>query len=158
MHTHGKVAVVTGAGTGIGKAVAQILLRNNYAVTLTGRRQELLEQTAVDSGADPEKIYCVRADIRYEKDVNQIFDGTVDRFGRIDLLFNNAGVGARAVDIDELEIDEWRAVLETNIHGAVMCARRAFAQMKRQSPMGEELLITDRSRLMRPGLTASPTR
>jgi len=72
MHTHGKVAVVTGAGTGIGKAVAQILLRNNYAVTLTGRRQELLEKTAADSGADPEKIYCIRADIRYEQDVNQI--------------------------------------------------------------------------------------
>ncbi|MCP4953679.1 SDR family oxidoreductase [Arenicellales bacterium nBUS_48] len=140
MSTDGKVAVVTGAGTGIGRAVAQILLRNNYAVTLTGRRQELLEQTAVDSGADPEKICCIRADIRYEKDVNQIFDGTVERFGRIDLLFNNAGVGARAVDIDELEIDEWRAVLETNIHGAVMCARRAFGQMKSQSPMGGRII------------------
>ena len=126
MHIHRKVAVVTGAGTGIGRAVSEILLRNNYAVTLTGRRQELLEQAAADSGADLERICCIRADIRYEQDVNQIFDDTVERFGRIDLLFNNAGIGARAVDIDELEVDEWRAVLETNIHGAVMCARRAF--------------------------------
>ena len=112
MHIHRKVAVVTGAGTGIGRAVSEILLRNNYAVTLTGRRQELLEQAAADSGEDLERICCIRADIRYEQDVNQIFDDTVERFGRIDLLFNNAGIGALAVDIDELEVDEWRAVLE----------------------------------------------
>ncbi|MBT4357030.1 MAG: SDR family NAD(P)-dependent oxidoreductase, partial [Proteobacteria bacterium] len=116
MHTHGKVAVVTGAGTGIGKAVAQILLRNNYAVTLTGRRQELLEQTAVDSGADPEKIYCVRADIRYEKDVNQIFDGTVDRFGRIDFLINNAA-GNFMVSAENLTAGGLATVLGIDLQG-----------------------------------------
>ncbi|MEK9786418.1 MAG: SDR family NAD(P)-dependent oxidoreductase, partial [Gammaproteobacteria bacterium] len=127
-----KVAIVTGAGTGIGKAVAQILLKNDYCVTLTGRRAELLDQAAQEVSANEDSALCVAADIRLEDDIDRVFDMTVARFGRIDLLFNNAGVGAPAVDIDELDVEHWRAVMETNIHGAVMCARRAFGQMKKQ--------------------------
>ena len=135
-----KVAIVTGAGTGVGKAVAQILLRNGYCVTLTGRRSKLLETAASESGADSKAVFCHQADVRHVEEVDSLFDAAIERFGRIDLLFNNAGIGARAVDVDELEVSEWQAVLETNIHGAFLCARRAFGQMKVQDPKGGRII------------------
>ncbi|MFL2562756.1 MAG: SDR family oxidoreductase [Arenicellales bacterium] len=135
-----KVAIVTGAGTGVGKAVAQILLRNGYCVTLTGRRSKLLEAAASESGADSKAVFCHQADVRHVEEVDSLFDAAIERFGRIDLLFNNAGIGARAVDVDELEVSEWQAVLETNIHGAFLCARRAFGQMKVQDPKGGRII------------------
>ena len=135
-----KVAIVTGAGTGVGKAVAQILLRNGYCVTLTGRRSKLLEAAASESDADSKAVFCHQADVRHAEEVDSLFDAAIERFGRIDLLFNNAGIGARAVDVDELEISEWQAVLETNIHGAFFCARRAFGQMKVQDPRGGRII------------------
>ena len=135
-----KVAIVTGAGTGVGKAVAQILLRNGYCVTLTGRRSKLLETAASESGADSKAVFCHQADVRHVEEVASLFDAAIERFGRIDLLFNNAGIGARAVDVDELEVSEWQAVLETNIHGAFLCARRAFGQMKVQDPKGGRII------------------
>ena len=135
-----KVAIVTGAGTGVGKAVAQILLRNGYCVTLTGRRSKLLEAAASESGADSKAVFCHQADVRHVEEVDSLFDAAIERFGRIDLLFNNAGIGARAVDVDELEVSEWQAVLETNIHGAFLCARRAFGQMKAQDPKGGRII------------------
>ncbi|MBT5819128.1 MAG: SDR family oxidoreductase [Proteobacteria bacterium] len=135
-----KVAIVTGAGTGVGKAVAQILLRNGYCVTLTGRRSKLLEAAASESDADSKAVFCHQADVRHAEEVDSLFDAAIERFGRIDLLFNNAGIGARAVDVDELEVSEWQAVLETNIHGAFFCARRAFGQMKVQDPKGGRII------------------
>ncbi|MBT3428970.1 MAG: SDR family oxidoreductase [Proteobacteria bacterium] len=135
-----KVAIVTGAGTGVGKAVAQILLRNGYCVTLTGRRSKLLEAAASESGADSKVVFCHQTDVRHAEEVDSLFDAAIERFGRIDLLFNNAGIGARAVDVDELEVSEWQAVLETNIHGAFLCARRAFGQMKVQDPKGGRII------------------
>ncbi len=135
-----KVAIVTGAGTGVGKAVAQILLRNGYCVTLTGRRSKLLEAAASESGADSKAVFCHQTDVRHAEEVDSLFDAAIERFGRIDLLFNNAGIGARAVDVDELEVSEWQAVLETNIHGAFLCARRAFGQMKVQDPKGGRII------------------
>ena len=135
-----KVAIVTGAGTGVGKAVAQILLRNGYCVTLTGRRSKLLEAAASESGADSKAVFCHQADVRHVEEVDSLFDAAIERFGRIDLLFNNAGIGARAVDVDELEVSEWQAVLETNRHGAFLCARRAFGQMKVQDPKGGRII------------------
>ena len=135
-----KVAIVTGAGTGVGKAVAQILLRNGYCVTLTGRRSKLLEAAASESGADSKVVFCHQTDVRHVEEVDSLFDAAIERFGRIDLLFNNAGIGARAVDVDELEVSEWQAVLETNIHGAFLCARRAFGQMKAQDPKGGRII------------------
>ena len=135
-----KVAIVTGAGTGVGKAVAQILLRNGYCVTPPGRRSKLLEAAASESGADSKAVFCHQADVRHVEEVDSLFDAAIERFGRIDLLFNNAGIGARAVDVDELEVSEWQAVLETNIHGAFLCARRAFGQMKVQDPKGGRII------------------
>jgi len=135
-----KMALVTGAGTGVGRAVAQILLRNDYCVTLTGRRSELLEEAASESGADSGRILCHQADVRLAADVDALFDATINCFGRLDLLFNNAGIGARAVDVDELDVSEWQAVLETNVHGAFLCARRAFGQMKAQDPKGGRII------------------
>lgn len=135
-----KVAIVTGAGTGVGKAVAQILLRNGYCVTLTGRRGKLLEAAASESDADSKAVFCHQADVRHAEEVDSLFDAAIERFGRIDLLFNNAGIGARAVDVDELEVSEWQAVLETNVHGAFLCARRAFGQMKAQDPKGGRII------------------
>ena len=140
MTEQAKVAIVTGAGTGVGKAVAQILLRNGYCVTLTGRRSKLLEAAASESGADSKAVFCHQADVRHVEEVDSLFDAAIERFGRIDLLFNNAGIGARAVDVDELEVSEWQAVLETNIHGAFLCARRAFGQMKVQDPKGGRII------------------
>ena len=135
-----KVAFVTGGGTGVGKAVAQILLRNGYCVTLTGRRSKLLEAAASESGAASKVVFCHQTDVRHAEEVDSLFDAAIKRFGRIDLLFNNAGIGARAVDVDELEVSEWQAVLETNVHGAFLCARRAFGQMKAQDPKGGRII------------------
>ena len=140
MADQSKVAIVTGAGTGVGKAVAQILLQNGYSVALTGRRGELLESAASESGAESDAVFCHAADLRYADEVDRLFDAAIARFGRIDLLFNKAGIGARAVDVDELEISEWQAVLETNVHGAFLCARRAFGQMKAQNPKGGRII------------------
>ena len=140
MTDQSKVALVTGAGTGVGKAVAQMLLQNGYCVTLTGRRAELLEAAASESDAAPDAVLCHAADLRHYEEVERLFDAAIARFGRIDLLFNNAGIGARAVDIDELEISEWQAVLDTNVHGAFLCARRAFGQMKAQDPKGGRII------------------
>ena len=140
MTEQSKVALVTGAGTGVGKAVAQMLLQNGYCVTLTGRRVELLEAAASESDAGPDAVLCHAADLRHSEEVDRLFDAAIGRFGRIDLLFNNAGIGARAVDVDELEISEWQAVLDTNVHGAFLCARRAFGQMKAQDPKGGRII------------------
>tara|TARA_B100000674_G_scaffold498888_1_gene540211 strand:+ start:3843 stop:4601 length:759 start_codon:yes stop_codon:yes gene_type:complete len=140
MTDQSKVALVTGAGTGVGKAVAQMLLQNGYCVTLAGRRAELLEAAASESDAGPDAVLCHVADLRHYEEVDRLFDAAIARFGRIDLLFNNAGIGARAVDVDELEISEWQAVLDTNVHGAFLCARRAFGQMKAQDPKGGRII------------------
>ncbi|HAA36529.1 MAG TPA: 3-oxoacyl-ACP reductase [Gammaproteobacteria bacterium] len=140
MTDQSKVALVTGAGTGVGKAVAQMLLQNGYCVTLTGRRGELLEAAASESDVGSDAVLCHAADLRHSEEVDRLFDAAIARFGRIDLLFNNAGIGARAVDVDELEISEWQAVLDTNVHGAFLCARRAFGQMKAQDPKGGRII------------------
>lgn len=135
-----KVAIVTGAGTGVGKAVAQIFLQHGYYVALAGRREALLHSAVSEAGADSQSTLCQKTDVGCEEDVDSLFDATVGRFGRIDVLFNNAGIGARPIDIDELPLAEWQAVLNTNVHGAYLCARRAFGQMKSQDPKGGRII------------------
>ena len=132
-----RTAIVTGAGSGIGRAVAQALAEAGWQVVATGRRLETLEQTAA---AAPDRIVAIAADVTDAASVDRLFDETVRRFGRLDLLFNNAGINAPAKPPDELSVDEVKAVLDTNITGSVLCARAAMRVMKAQSPQGGRII------------------
>jgi len=133
-----KVAVVTGAGTGIGRACALALVRAGYAVTLAGRRREALEATAAAvAGAETLVVPCNVADAAA---VEQLFGETVRRFGRVDLLFNNAGGGAPPLPIDELSVEQWKSVIDANLTGSFLCARQAVRFMKRQKPQGGRII------------------
>lgn len=137
--TDTRIAVVTGAGSGVGRAVATELLRAGWSVALAGRRVETLEETAalVPEGA----ALAVRTDVSREEDVTALFAATVARFGRIDLLFNNAGTfGPGGVPVEELPYDAWRHVVDTNLNGAFLCAQAAFRQMKEQDPRGGRII------------------
>ncbi|MGP3771873.1 SDR family oxidoreductase [Streptomyces sp. SDT5-1] len=132
-------AVVTGAGSGIGRAVALELLRAGWRVALAGRRTETLEATAA-LAPDADSL-VVRADVSSPDDVTGLFAAAADRFGRLDLLFNNAGTfGPGGVGIEDLEYDAWRQVVDVNLNGAFLCARAAFRQMKEQDPQGGRII------------------
>jgi len=135
-----KTAIVTGAGSGIGAAVALTLLHNHYNVVLTGRRQDPLQEVIKSAGNYGQSALAVTADVGKENQVDHLFERCVEKFGRVDLLFNNAGIGAPQVDIDKLDVAAWQAVIDTNITGSFLCARRAFAQMKGQSPRGGRII------------------
>ena len=132
-----KTAIVTGAGSGIGRAVAHALLREGYNVALAGRRQQALEATAGTGGT---RALCVPTDVTDSASVRALFDATVERFGRLDLVFNNAGIGAPAVPLDELGDAQWRAVVDTNLTGVFLCIREAFRVMKAQEPRGGRII------------------
>ena len=133
-----KIAIVTGAGTGVGKSVALGLLAAGYGVALAGRRQQQLEETASQASAgDP---FVVATDVTDEAAVEELFTAVQNRFGRLDLLFNNAGRGAPAVPIDELPVETWRSVVDTNLTGAFLCARAAFRLMRNQTPRGGRII------------------
>ncbi|MFE1341361.1 SDR family oxidoreductase [Streptomyces sp. NPDC058733] len=133
------VAVVTGAGSGIGRAVAVELLRAGWAVALAGRRPQTLEETGA-LVPDGERL-AVRTDVARPEDVAALFAATVERFGRVDLLFNNAGTfGPGGVPMEELSYDAWRHVVDTNLNGAFLCAQAAYRQMKEQSPQGGRII------------------
>lgn len=134
-----KIAVVTGAGSGIGRAVAVELLGAGWSVALAGRRPDTLAATValVPEGA----ALAVRTDVAVERDVDGLFAAAVDRFGRIDLLFNNAGTfGPGGVAVEDLSYDAWRHVVDTNLNGAFLCAQAAFRQMKEQDPQGGRII------------------
>ena len=135
-----KVAVVTGAGSGIGKAVALALAGEGYAVVLAGRRAENLERAAREAPSKDSRVLAVPTDVTVPASVRALFDRTIDAFGRIDLLFNNAGVGAPGVPLDELTVDQWRSVLDTNLTGAFLCTQQAFRLMKSQTPKGGRII------------------
>ena len=135
-----KVAVVTGAGSGIGKAVALALAGEGYAVVLAGRRAENLERAAREAHSNASRVLAVPTDVTAPESVRALFDRTVDAFGRIDLLFNNAGVGAPGVPLDELTVDQWRSVVDTNLTGAFLCTQQAFRLMKSQTPKGGRII------------------
>lgn len=133
------VAVVTGAGSGIGRAVAVELLRAGWSVALAGRRPQTLEETGA-LVPDGERL-AVRTDVARPEDVAALFAATVERFGRVDLLFNNAGTfGPGGVPVEELSYDAWRHVVDTNLNGAFLCAQAAYRQMKEQSPQGGRII------------------
>ncbi|HWA79327.1 MAG TPA: SDR family oxidoreductase [Acetobacteraceae bacterium] len=134
-----KVAVVTGAGSGIGRAVALALVREGYATVLAGRRKDALEETASLAGAEA-KLLAVPTDVTDPASVDALFAAVRETFGRIDLLFNNAGAGAPAVGFDELSFAQWSNVVATNLTGSFLCAQAAFRMMKAQQPMGGRII------------------
>ncbi|MFE5139159.1 SDR family oxidoreductase [Streptomyces fagopyri] len=134
-----KIAVVTGAGSGIGRAVAVELLRAGWSVALAGRRTGPLEETAALVPGAPSA--AVRADVARPEDVTALFASVRERFGRLDLLFNNAGTfGPGGVPVEELPYEAWRHVVDTNLNGAFLCAQAAFRQMKEQDPQGGRII------------------
>jgi NAD(P)-dependent dehydrogenase (short-subunit alcohol dehydrogenase family) len=136
--TNPQVALVTGAGTGVGRAVALALVRAGYSVVLAGRRREPLERTASEAAGGPTLI--VTADVCDPASVRKLFDETKAAFGRLDLLFNNAGIGAPAVPIEELTFEQWKAVVDTNLTGPFLCTQQAFRLMKEQEPRGGRII------------------
>ena len=134
-----KVAVVTGAGTGVGKAVALALLKEGYAVALAGRRQEALDEAVREAGASA-KALAVPTDVTDPASVKALFAKVKERFGRLDLLFNNAGTGAPAIPFEDLSFEQWRTVVDTNLTGSFLCAQEAFRMMKEQQPRGGRIV------------------
>jgi NAD(P)-dependent dehydrogenase (short-subunit alcohol dehydrogenase family) len=133
------VALVTGAGSGIGRASAVALLADGWQVALIGRRREALEETVAQSGA-ADGALVAPCDISDPAAVEAAFAATVGRFGRLDMLFNNAGTNVASKPIDELSVDEWDVVISVNLHGAFLCARAAFARMRGQDPQGGRII------------------
>lgn len=134
-----KVALITGAGRGIGKAVAASLRADGFSVVYTGRDADVLNSAATEHGGLEDALVHA-ADITQADQVDALFAACEQRFGRIDLLFNNAGQNAPAVDIDELEVAVWQRVLDVNLTGSFLCARAAFKLMKKQSPKGGRII------------------
>jgi len=137
---NGKIAIVTGAGTGIGKAVAIALLRNDYRVALAGRRREPLEQAVRESGAAAGAALSVPTDVSDPAAVRALFAQTKQTFGRLDFLFNNAGIGAPAVPLEELTVEQWKSVVDINLTGMFLCTQEAFRLMKTQVPRGGRIV------------------
>lgn len=139
MSSHNRVAIVTGAGSGIGKASALALLRDGYCVALAGRRTESLLQTAEESGAG-ERALALSTDVSSPQSVRSLFAQTKEKFGRLDVLFNNAGISAPAIPLDELAFDQWKSVVDINLTGPFLCTQEAFKIMKSQNPMGGRII------------------
>jgi NAD(P)-dependent dehydrogenase (short-subunit alcohol dehydrogenase family) len=135
-----RIAVVTGAGSGIGAAVSLALAGSGWDVVLAGRRLDALASVAESGAGLPGDLHPVPTDVTEEASVRSLFDDAVERHGRVDLLFNNAGTGAPARDLDEIPLQEWNAVVAVNLTGAFLCTREAFRMMRRQQPRGGRII------------------
>jgi NAD(P)-dependent dehydrogenase (short-subunit alcohol dehydrogenase family) len=135
-----RIAVVTGGGSGIGAAVAHALAADGWTVVIAGRRREALEEVVAAGRGLGRRLEAIRTDVTEEGSVRNLFHETVQRHGRVDLLFNNAGIGATAVDIDAVELDDWNKVVAVNLTGAFLCTREAFRVMRQQRPMGGRVI------------------
>lgn len=140
MNSSSKVAMVTGAGTGIGRSTCLALFKAGYQVVLTGRREAPLIQTVQDSGAAPENYLTHTADVSNENQVVDLFRSARKKFGRLDLLFNNAGVSAPALPPEELSLEQWQTVVDANLTGPFLCTREAIKWMKEQQPQGGRII------------------
>ncbi|MCA9090465.1 MAG: SDR family oxidoreductase [Planctomycetaceae bacterium] len=135
-----KIALVTGAGSGIGRAVTLALLRTDFSVVLAGRREAALEETIRIAGADAERALAVPTDVTDPASVRALFEKTKAAFGRLDVLFNNAGTGAPSIGFEELSFEQWQTVVNVNLTGPFLCSQEAFRIMKSQSPMGGRII------------------
>ena len=140
MNSNAKVAIVTGAGSGIGKQTALAFLKEGYAVALAGRRKVPLETTAAESGSADSHALVVPTDVSDPDAVHNLFLQTKETYGRIDVLFNNAGLFGPSVLFEDIPTEEWTAVVATNLTGSFLCAREAFRIMKDQDPMGGRII------------------
>jgi NAD(P)-dependent dehydrogenase (short-subunit alcohol dehydrogenase family) len=140
MTLNGKIALVTGAGSGIGQATALALLKDGFSVAIAGRRLEALEQTVVKAGTCSSRAFAVPADVSDPFSVYELFEKIKKRFGRLDLLFNNAGANAPAIPIEDLTVEQWKRVVDINLTGAFLCTQAAFRLMKEQSPRGGRII------------------
>jgi NAD(P)-dependent dehydrogenase (short-subunit alcohol dehydrogenase family) len=134
-----KVAVITGAGTGIGKAAAQALVKEGYCVTFAGRRGDILEKAAAECAA-PDRTLAVATDVCKPESVKNLFAKTLEKFGRLDLIFNNAGTGAPAMPMEELPFEKWQAVVNANLTGTFLCCQEAVRIFKSQDPKGGRII------------------
>jgi NAD(P)-dependent dehydrogenase (short-subunit alcohol dehydrogenase family) len=135
-----KIALITGAGSGIGKASALALMRHGWSVVLAGRRKELLEGVAREGQATGAQSLVVPTDVADAAAIRNLFARTKETFGRLDLLFNNAGIGAPAVPMEDLPFEKWKAVVDTNLTGSFLCTQEAIRIMKDQQPRGGRII------------------
>ena len=140
MSSSNKVALVTGAGSGVGRYAALALLNDGFSVALAGRRAEALEETINLAGTNSSSALAVPTDVTDPQAVNKLFEATKKRFGRLDLLFNNAGMGAPAKPLEELTVKQWKDVVDVNLTGSFLCTQEAFRLMKAQDPMGGRII------------------
>jgi NAD(P)-dependent dehydrogenase (short-subunit alcohol dehydrogenase family) len=140
MASHNKVALVTGAGTGVGRAAVLALLADGYRVVLAGRRTDALEQVIAESGVAASQALAVATDVSNPDSVAALFERTASTFGRLDVLFNNAGVGAPPINLEDLTLAQWKAAVDTNLTGAFLCTQHAFRIMKDQTPRGGRII------------------
>lgn len=135
-----KIVMITGAGSGIGKATALAMWEAGYSVVLAGRRENVLRQAVADAGVTDDRALIVPTDVRDPESVENLFAQTLSTFGRLDVLFNNAGIGAPGVPLEELALEQWQAVVDTNLTGTFLCTQEAFKVMKSQNPQGGRII------------------
>jgi NAD(P)-dependent dehydrogenase (short-subunit alcohol dehydrogenase family) len=140
MSSNGKVAIVTGAGSGIGMAVAVTLLKHGYSVAVAGRRADALKQAVEAAGDAGSRALAVATDVAKPDSVRALFERTRERFGRLDLLFNNAGTGAPGIPMEDLTFEQWQNVVNVNLTGVFLCTQEAIRLMKAQTPRGGRII------------------
>ena len=140
MSSDGKVAIVTGGGSGIGRHSALALAKDGYSVAIAGRRVQQLEETMAEAGEAGSRILAVPTDIRDREAIKVLFSKTLEAFGRLDVLFNNAGLGAPRIAMEDLDYEDWKMVVDTNLTGSFLCTQEAIKIMKSQDPMGGRII------------------
>ena len=157
MTSNGKVAIVTGGGSGIGRHSALALLREGYSVAIGGRRMSALEETIAEAGDGGERMLAVATDVTDAESIRNLFAQTKERFGRLDVLFNNAGIGSPRMPMEDIPLEAWQAVVNTNLTGTFVCTQEAIKIMKNQDPMGGASSTTAQSPHTHPVPTRSDT-